>query len=89
MSACPKYLECLETAIDWLTILKLWIVKDSDDNYYLNLCYNDCTDCDTMDFGVDCLGDMDLLEVMKAITTEDECGLPAIHMTGNICAACE
>jgi len=88
MSVCSRYLECLQNA-DFLTLLKLVIVKDNENNYYLNLCYNDCDDCDTLDFAIDCLSDTTIEQLFMNLITEDECGLPAIHLTGNICAACQ
>jgi len=88
MSACSKYLDCLQNA-DFLTLLKFVIVKDNENNYYLNLCYNDCTDCETLDFAIDCLSDTTIEQLFMSLITEDECGLPAIHLTGNICAACK
>lgn len=89
MSVCSRLLGCLETEVDWLTLLKLLIVKDSDGNHYLNLCYSDCEDCNNLDWAVDCSSDMTIEQLFKNLITEDECGLPALHLTGNICVACE
>lgn len=88
MSACDKYFDCLQQ-VDWLTLLKLLIVKDDDGNHYLNLCYNDCDDCDTLEYAVDCASDTTVEQLLRNLITEDECGLPALHLTGNICTACE
>ncbi len=88
MSVCSRYLECLQE-VDWLTLLKLVIVKDQDGNHYLNLCYADCEDCDTLDFAIDCSSDTTVEQLFRDLIGEDECGLPAINLTGNICAACE
>jgi len=88
MSVCSRYLECLQE-VDWLTLLKLVIVKDQNGNHYLNLCYADCEDCDTLDFAIDCSSDITVEQLFRDLIGEDECGLPAINLTGNICAACE
>ena len=89
MSICTKCLGCDQLPIDWLTLLKLMIVKDDGGNHYLNLCYNECGECSTMDSAVDCVSDTTVEQLFRNLIGEDECGLPALNLTGNICAACE
>jgi len=88
MSVCNKYLDCNQP-VDWLTLLKLLIVKDQDGNHYLNLCYNECDSCEELEFAVDCVSDTTVEQLFRNLIVEDECGLPALHLTGNICTSCE
>jgi len=88
MSVCPKYLACLQMPLDLLMMLKLLVVKDADGNHFLNVCYTE-GDCDDKSFAVDCVSDMTVEQLVGLIMGEDECGLPALNLTGNVCAACE
>ena len=89
MSINTKVFSCFGHPVDWLTLLKMCIVKDADGNHYLNLFYDDCDDCETLDPAVLCASHMTIEEIFKNIVVEDECGNPAIALTGNICVSCE
>ena len=89
MSICSRYLECLNTPLTFLMMMKLTVVKDASGNHFINLCYDECDDCDDRDYAVDCVSDMTVEQLAGLILGEDECGLPAWNVTGNICAACE
>lgn len=88
MSVLTKCLECLDE-VNWLDALKRAILKDSDGNYYLNLYYSDCDDCDNFEPAVECSSDYSFEEMIKATLVEDDCGFCAIALTGNVCSACE
>ena len=89
MSICEKYISCLQMPLDLLMMLKLLVVKDASGNHFLNVCYDECDDCEDREFAIDCVSDMSVEQLVGLIMGEDECGLPALNLTGNICAACD
>jgi len=87
--ACDKFLSCLNADLSLETLVKLVTVKDTAGHHYINICYYDCKDCEELEFADDCTSDTSALQLFRNVITEDECGLPAIQFTGNICEACE
>jgi len=89
MAEQDRIVQCLDLPLDWLTLLKMCIVTDADGNFYLNMYYANCEDCETLTPAVACITNETIEQLLRNIIVEDECGNPAISLTGNICDACD
>lgn len=88
MATQDTIVQCLDLPLDWLTLLKMIIVTDADGNFYLNVYYNDAPDCEALTPAVACITNETIEQLLRNIIVEDECGNPALALTGNICAVC-
>ena len=89
MSVFTECVACLEGPLDMLTLLKLIIVKDSDDSYYLNTKFNEKEQCDDYEPAVDCASPTTIEELFARLIVEDDCGMCALNFIANICDACD
>ena len=89
MSTFTECIGCLEQDISWETILRLIIVKDSDNSYYLNTKFNEKEQCDDYEPAVSCESHETALELVKRLIVEDDCGNCALNFIANICDACD
>lgn len=88
MSTFTECVGCLEGPLDWLTLMKLIIVKDSDDSYYLNTKFNEKEQCDDYEPAADCASTDTEIELFARLIVEDDCGNCALNFIANICDAC-
>lgn len=88
MSTFTECIGCLEQPITWETILRLIIVKDSDDSYYLNLKFNEKEQCDDYDPAASCESMDTAKELVTRLLVEDDCGFCSLNILANICDAC-
>ena len=88
MSVCNKLIGCFKPKLNLAALFKLPQVKDSEDNFFINICYNDRAKCEGYEPAFDCLQDVTLEEALSLIITEDECGNPTIQILANICQEC-
>jgi hypothetical protein len=71
-------------------MMKLLIVKDAENNFYLNVFYAECpVDCDDLTPAIDCASHYTFVQLFRNLIVEDECGNCALSLIGNICSACE
>lgn len=62
--------------------------QDTDGSFYLNIYYNERTDCEEYSRAFDCLEDLTVEEMLRTIIVEDDCGQCGINVLANICATC-
>lgn len=88
MSLFDECIGCLEQPITFETILRLIIVKDDDDSYYLNLKFNEKEQCDDYEPAAECASHTTAEELIRRLIVEDDCDMCALNVLANICDVC-
>lgn len=88
MSTFNECVGCLEQPLDFVTLLRLIIVKDSDGSYYLNTKFNEKEQCDDYVPAASCASTETVEELFARLIVEDDCGNCALNFIANICDVC-
>lgn len=88
MSVFVKIFDCPNFPLKIPDILKAVMRVDSDGSVYINVKFNEKEQCDDYELAYDCNASLPLVEMLKQLIVEDDCGVPAINIIANICDVC-